>query len=1417
MTWKYCEYLDIDKEFQPVFNQEIDKEYKHLWKSFIPHEDFIKFLDTVIRALNRERPEDKKSIWLFGSYGTGKTHAVFVLKHLLEDDDKEVEDYLKKLPRELADKIRALRKQNILVVFKSGAGHVNTSLKLLLEVQQAIYEAYLNYLKRIGSTYVPTKTDIQFLKERLDDSIISWDQLISKHRSKLIEVSSVEDIKDRLDKGDLEFACKLIDILFDEGILPSGSSMNADRLKTWIENLIDQKVVSKILFIWDEFSDFFKSDAPIGTLQELAHLTQKVPFYLLIVTHRAPEHWAQTLREDIGKLKDRFHYVPYRMETITVYKLISQVIRPKNDYWENKTEDIWFLATNHFSFEDEITALLEHEVDVTLEDFKRILPIHPYSAFLASRIVEYFGSTNRTLFKFLKSEEMSAFISFLKEYPTDNYYFLTPDFLWDYFFVYNIDVRELHPEVIHLVNYWDHWREHLDDEDEKRVFKAIMLLFALSEKVGYTKFIKPTLSTLKLAFSGTPVYRKLETILNNLEKKKTVRLLKSREDIEVLRPTHDVDIREIEKIKSTLPDFTKFVRDLGEELIKSEDIHRRAKIFLVSSEDIFKGHLPRISVEDYKIGIVLVLMKKLERFDDLKKKVEDLATKYPNTLFVISRSELGESNWESILENWAYEHYFRNANRYSDAEYHENQVKAIVEQWKSRIRRGEFYAVININLDWELALIKEEYIFQIEGLRKFFEKIVEKIFPYSLDKLIRNDPLWRNKNLNKSAIKAGLNLKIISQRSLEPLRRKFHLEDGILDEEGNFIEAVVQAKKNHPLCKMREEVIKKFETSEVIDLDEVWKTLQKPPFGLYDVPVGCFAFAVLMKEYSKGYFATDDRGTEVEVTPDGMVNYIFETIKGTRRWKLHRLSQEQREFCSVVQRIFKLDKNEAKTPRDAVVTLRNKIKVEYKYPLWTLKYTPDAKLIHGELAEALTLVIDILDTIVKTPIDESKGIETQNELIKQLSKSIECLDDREQTILFEKLEKIAYHEKFKSGFRNFVLEHFFEKLSQKPEDLSLDVIDRKLRVRMQEETCYWSEEKVRNVLSRMVDEFELSTLTSKIMGIEKCYFVDDLKRAVEKSIGEGKVLPLWLYKNHPETYEEVEDIMAKLEELLNIDQPELSDFDLSSLLTSLKLHEDKLTKIFKERDIAIENWITKNLEKEEISEEELDAIRNEVLKKISEKPKISERDLIGIVKSTLKNLRIRLLRKEIREELEEIVGTSDILSFLRERTMPVVLIKYLPEFNKFKTEKRSIDYFFNDLMNVDKLSENDLRTLLKEIKENRSILETLNSPDTSKRALKAFLDKEWIEGVFEESDLIDFIAYLREKLGTEVERWTEKSIRDKFEKWRSEKYRILFYNRLVSYIERLDERSLKSLLMKLLDDPRFGLQVAQLIKEAEKE
>lgn len=78
---RYSQYFNIDEKYYAVVTKKLIDEGKVRWEGFYPHETFIQLLHQVVTMLSGK---ETKSIWVEGTYGTGKSHATLTLKCLLE-------------------------------------------------------------------------------------------------------------------------------------------------------------------------------------------------------------------------------------------------------------------------------------------------------------------------------------------------------------------------------------------------------------------------------------------------------------------------------------------------------------------------------------------------------------------------------------------------------------------------------------------------------------------------------------------------------------------------------------------------------------------------------------------------------------------------------------------------------------------------------------------------------------------------------------------------------------------------------------------------------------------------------------------------------------------------------------------------------------------------------------------------------------------------------------------------------------------------------------------------------------------------------------------------------------------------------------------------------------------------------------
>ena len=86
----YKEYFNIDPDYYSQVNERLIEEQPDLWKKFYPHPSFVQLLKSMVDVLERKQ---KLSVWVDGAYGTGKSHAVFTLRKLIEASDEDTVSY----------------------------------------------------------------------------------------------------------------------------------------------------------------------------------------------------------------------------------------------------------------------------------------------------------------------------------------------------------------------------------------------------------------------------------------------------------------------------------------------------------------------------------------------------------------------------------------------------------------------------------------------------------------------------------------------------------------------------------------------------------------------------------------------------------------------------------------------------------------------------------------------------------------------------------------------------------------------------------------------------------------------------------------------------------------------------------------------------------------------------------------------------------------------------------------------------------------------------------------------------------------------------------------------------------------------------------------------------------------------------
>lgn len=82
---KYNSYIELSPHYESVVSIETESNHPDMWQEYIVHEDMKGAIEKICDSLKFEDEDKRRSFWIHGAYGTGKSYAAIVLKHLFED------------------------------------------------------------------------------------------------------------------------------------------------------------------------------------------------------------------------------------------------------------------------------------------------------------------------------------------------------------------------------------------------------------------------------------------------------------------------------------------------------------------------------------------------------------------------------------------------------------------------------------------------------------------------------------------------------------------------------------------------------------------------------------------------------------------------------------------------------------------------------------------------------------------------------------------------------------------------------------------------------------------------------------------------------------------------------------------------------------------------------------------------------------------------------------------------------------------------------------------------------------------------------------------------------------------------------------------------------------------------------------
>lgn len=431
----YRDYFDIDPEYFPQVDKRIIDTVPDLWKKFYPHPSFVSLLKTTVDVLKRKQ---KLSVWVDGAYGTGKSHAVLTLKKLIEASVDETKEYFDKysLDNFLCKDLMAQKDAGkILVCHRYGSSDINSDVELIVALQEGIEKALADNGIENQANSSLKKALIRYLEN--NENKQSFDIYAAGSCRDILGGDLADDILEKLKTYEDDALRTLITKIFKVEMVKGSFSMNTGELCEWIREVIEKNNLYNLIFIWDEFSEYFENNLHHLTgFQQIAELSATAPFCLMIVTHKAEGYFSEG-DPDKKKILDRFvPPVHISLPENIAFALMHEAMKVTDDEilaakWEKNKGSL-----------DKRTmqsrTAVKNKIGLSDSDLSNVLPIHPYAALLLQHISIYYTSTARSMFNFIKNDDgddVKAFQWFIDNYDFSSQNpFITIDMLWSFFY-----------------------------------------------------------------------------------------------------------------------------------------------------------------------------------------------------------------------------------------------------------------------------------------------------------------------------------------------------------------------------------------------------------------------------------------------------------------------------------------------------------------------------------------------------------------------------------------------------------------------------------------------------------------------------------------------------------------------------------------------------------------------------------------------------------------------------------------------------------------------------------------------------------------------------------------------------------------------------------------------------------------------
>ena len=960
MATKYSDIIALRGQ-KAAYN--IQTEEDGAWRVFIANEQFNDILRKVISSVFNNDTNVHKSFWIEGTYGTGKSHAAAVIKHILCDEVSEIAEYVNE--EYAAPKYNVLRqsifdlrtKKRLFPVTLYGQNKIAHKDDLSLQVQGEIKRALMK-----AGIDIDVKTDYDNYVAHIQNNRAMWDLILNQNPKLSSYTPTTDKLIANLQAQDSGTLSKVKDVLRDSGI---DIRLDSEKLSSWffeVQNKLAQSTpYDGLLVIWDEFTDVMTSDIGPSLLVDLQRLADETMnaennSYLFFISH--PSALNSLKAEERDKTKGRYIYMKYNMEPVSAFKIMSRKFKLVG------TEDDLRVISN--SFYDKCASILstftKDSVNPaeTIADIRNLFPVHPATANLATYYAREAGSSSRSVFQFLgENDAVKAFLEDENKFMNKDT--ITADYLWDYVVSeFNDNVAKF-GAVTERFNSYKLRVEHQGEQQHAAylpVFKSILLLNALNN-IANNESVTPSEENIKNLYVGTPVEYQLDEILNWLNENSIIQ--KAPGGLFLIQFSA-LPPKEIEDIKQNLvlTDFktTAQVINFGtvakEEFEKSLANVARPFSFQFYSTEVNEYTLlnkienGRKQAKDYELFFAMMVARNADELNTLKDIAQRSSAdeRFSTTTFIVFETTLTNTNYQRFIE---YQANAKCAQQHGFADQQQSHSKCasdMLKEWIKEIRRGVFLTYI-AGQAMPASALKMPTVINTEVAPAIFNA-----GPESLDVIkIKFSKTYWKKALVKDTVKNVISYNTkndINERCKGPaMHIPFLLQDSV-DDNLNWKTDINPEHPLYKVCQFVEKKIKYADKQNTFNLAEKFIDLSRPPYGLYQSYAGMGMLAFAMRPYIGKIFDLNGKPREAQHVVEDVVEVFkaWEDGKANPKVTFRFETPEEGKLCKTFIKTFNLTSykgiSEISSLKNARWVMTHSYVPEKKYPLWALKYVSDS-------------------------------------------------------------------------------------------------------------------------------------------------------------------------------------------------------------------------------------------------------------------------------------------------------------------------------------------------------------------------------------------------------------------------------------------------------------------------------------------